>query len=352
MSSDPKLSVVVAMEGRGAYNRSAVMQAAGGATAIPFLAEAARFVDIADNAPLVVADYGSAQGINSLMPMRVAIAGLRSRVGLARSISVVHIDQPGNDFATLFTMLNEDPESYLCGQAAVFSAAVGRSFFQPVLPPGTVTLGWCAHAAHWLSRVPASLADAWHVLVTHDATARSEFERQAADDWRLFLSARATELRSHGRLVVYLMTRSDDGSFGWDLIAWTFEALRTEFLESKLAARFPLAAPVFPTVIRSKEELLAPFDTRAVPDLELEHYDATLAPDPIWDDYQADGDASAFGRRWAAMLRVLATSLASAFPEAEQSGFLDWYEKRTSQLLASKPGPMNMWYARLVCRRV
>ena len=65
------------------------MQAAGGGTAIPFLTDAARSVDVADDMPLVIADYGSAQGKNSLVPLRAAIATLRARVGEQRSSEVL-----------------------------------------------------------------------------------------------------------------------------------------------------------------------------------------------------------------------------------------------------------------------
>ena len=35
-----------------------------------------------------------------------------------------------------------------------YAAAVGRSFFEPVLTPASVTLGWSSFAAMWLTRTP------------------------------------------------------------------------------------------------------------------------------------------------------------------------------------------------------
>jgi len=46
---------------------------------------------------------------------------------------VVHSDLPTNDFDLLFTTLQEDGASYLAGQANVFPAAIGRSYFEPSL---------------------------------------------------------------------------------------------------------------------------------------------------------------------------------------------------------------------------
>jgi SAM-dependent methyltransferase len=48
--------------------------------------------------PIVIADYGSSQGKNSLAPMRVAAEISRSRVGSDRPILVCHIDLAINDF--------------------------------------------------------------------------------------------------------------------------------------------------------------------------------------------------------------------------------------------------------------
>jgi len=91
--------------------------------------------------PIVIADYGASEGRNSLAPMRAAIGALRKRVGPERPISVIHTDLPQNDFAALFQTVISDPDSYLNGDAAAFASAVGRSFYQQILPPRSVTLG-------------------------------------------------------------------------------------------------------------------------------------------------------------------------------------------------------------------
>jgi hypothetical protein len=179
------------MGGRGFYNRHGWMQAAGIAAALPALARAAGAVPV--DPPLVVADYGSSQGRNSLRPMQVTIAGLRARASGA-PVMVIHIDQPVNDFASLFGLLNDSPESYLRLYADTYTAAVGRSFFDPVLPPGSVTLGWTSFAAQWLTGIPPEAAG--HVsaaLAPPDVLGL--LHTQAETDWRRFLAARASELR-------------------------------------------------------------------------------------------------------------------------------------------------------------
>jgi hypothetical protein len=84
-----------AMAGQGRYNRSSQVQAAGLSPALPMLERAAREVPLPDGLlPIVIADYGSSQGHNSLAPVGAAIHVLRERAGQERAISVVHVDLP------------------------------------------------------------------------------------------------------------------------------------------------------------------------------------------------------------------------------------------------------------------
>ena len=99
-----------AMEGRGAYNRHAKLPASGGAFALPHFERAARALPLdTGDQPIVIADYGSSQGKNSLAPMRIAIEALRTRRGPDRPIVVYHVDLPANDFNALFETLQDDP---------------------------------------------------------------------------------------------------------------------------------------------------------------------------------------------------------------------------------------------------
>ena len=106
-----------------------------------------------------------------------------------------HVDQPSNDFNALFEVLDVDPDRYVLDEPNVFPAAIGRSFYESVLPPGSVHLGWCSYAAVWLSRIPALIPGHFISFRGTDAV-RAEFERQAAQDWEAFLSLRARELRA------------------------------------------------------------------------------------------------------------------------------------------------------------
>ena len=102
--SDRSTPHISPMEGKGFCNRYAAVQAGGGALALPLLEQAARLIGVGPgDRPLIIADYGSSQGKNSLAPMRAAIAILRARTSPQRSILVYHIDLPANASARCLT---------------------------------------------------------------------------------------------------------------------------------------------------------------------------------------------------------------------------------------------------------
>ena len=133
------------MEGKGAYNRNSAVQEAGSAPAVPLFEQAARLVVLPAMPELIViADYGASQGHNSFAPMAVAIRALRERTDRDQAISIVHTDLPSSDFSALFQALATDPQSYLRIDPATFASAVGRTFYEQILPSASVTLGWCS----------------------------------------------------------------------------------------------------------------------------------------------------------------------------------------------------------------
>src|SRR5580704_17881656 len=91
------------MEGGGAYNQHAKHQTAAASAAGRFLERAVDNLVLDQGAePIVIADHGSSQGKNSQGAMRAAIRTLRPRLEAAHPIFVYHIDQPSNDFNSLF----------------------------------------------------------------------------------------------------------------------------------------------------------------------------------------------------------------------------------------------------------
>ena len=153
MIGSPAPPVGDAMEGQGYYNTHSRPQAAAASQGHAMFARAAELTRAPpDGAPIVIADFGSSEGRNSLAPVGAAVRVLRRCQ--RTPICVVHVDRPGNDFASLFGLLRRDPESYLAAAEGVFTYATGGSFYEPVFPAGHVSLAWCSIALHWLSALP------------------------------------------------------------------------------------------------------------------------------------------------------------------------------------------------------
>ena len=225
------------MAGGGWYNDHSAPQHVAGDYGLPLLTSAAESVPLSAEREVLVADYGSSQGRNSLRPMRVAIDTLRGRLPSAAPISIVHTDLPDNDFAALFTTLRDDPLSYLRDDPGVFAYAAGRSFYERIFPPARVSLGWTSITVHWLSSAPVPIGR--HIFSPlAEPHERAAYARQAEADWRHFLGHRKEELVTGGRLVVVGSGADADGRSGAEGLMQIANAVLLEMVdEGSLQAR-------------------------------------------------------------------------------------------------------------------
>jgi hypothetical protein len=269
-------------------------------------------IDGPAGAPLVIADYGSSQGRNSMRPMALAIDRLRARAGAGRPIEVVHTDLPSNDFASLFAALHDESASYLANRPGVFPSAVGRSYFEPILPPGRVHLGWNTWTLHWLSRNPVEISDHAMAMLSASAAERQAAHGQAAKDWAAFLAARSAEMAPGAKLVSLAMGATPE-VHGWDWVIGELWGAALDMADEGLLTPTELTRFTVPVVGRTKADLQAPFaGDGGFHGLKLDYAEVLLAPDPFWEEFQATGDAAQLGARWKGMLRAVAGPFASA----------------------------------------
>jgi hypothetical protein len=346
------------MEGHGAYNRSSRVQGAGSSPVLQALEDAARIVPLAAAPePIVIADYGASEGRNSLAPMAAAIGALRNRVGHGRAISVVHTDLPGNDFAALFQLLDNDPQSYLRDEHATFASAIGRSFYQQILPSASVTLGWSSWAVQWLSRAPTTIPDHVQVACSRDEAVRAVFARQADEDWRTFLIHRSRELRSGARLVVLTMAREDNGDFGYGPVLRAIYGELMALVDSGLVRADEAHRMVIPTVGRTRAEFAAPFARNGhFEGLSIGHLEVFEGEDRIWSEFEQRRDAHAFGAQWAAFSRAsvfptLAAQLDGGPADPRAGTFVDCMEAGMTARLADAPERMRIPLGKIVLAR-
>lgn len=114
--------------GMGAsYNSSSKIQLSTIDLSLPTVRKAIDVLDIesSSSSPLIVADFGSAQGLNSLHIMKTIIHYLQEMKKNTRELLVVHNDLPTNDWTSIFRLLADDKSYY--------GFASGRSFYEQCL---------------------------------------------------------------------------------------------------------------------------------------------------------------------------------------------------------------------------
>lgn len=340
--------------GSSFYTAGSRLQAAGLRRAITLFEEAARAVPIPPSPrPIVLADYGAANGHNSLLPITAAISVLRRRTRPEHSVMVTHTDVPDNDFSALFRVLSEDPDSYLKKDHAAFASAVGRSFYTQIIPSNSVNLGWSAWAVLWLGRIPTQVPDHIHASFSADAGVRAAHEKQAAFDWHEFVAFRGRELCPGGRAVVITMAVSDDGEFGYRPVLQAVMDELTELAARGLITDDELGRMNIPIVGRRAGDFLAPFaPSGRLEQLAVEHLEVFDAEDRFWHQYQIDGDARHFGREWAAFVRAaIFPTLAGALPADRRPAFADALEAGVTLRLAAAPAQTQIPLAVVVLHK-
>lgn len=306
-----------AMAPRGYYGAHSVPQGSAGAFGLPLLQRAVEQVVLpeAPRVPFVIADLGAAGGRNELGPLAAAIAGLRGRRGLRGAIVVVPTDIATNDFTALFETIEHDPDTYL-GAPEVYAFAAGRSFYERLFPPSSVSLAWSAIAVHWLARVPVPIPD--HIYCSFAAgPARDALAQQSADDWKAFLVDRSAELRPGAQLVVVGGAATDDGASGAEGLMTALDDALTQAVRDSRLRHDEYATMTIPTWNRTLADFAAPFDDDAgiTASLELAEHSLQILADPFIAHYEQSNDAQAFADAITGFLR--------AFTEPSLFGSLD-----------------------------
>lgn len=349
----PESSVVVRPE--PTYTEASRLRAAGLAKAIAGFERAAEHVGLPRAPqPIVIADYGAANGHNSLKPLSAGIAVLRRRTSHDHAILVAHTDVPRNDFTALFDTVADDPESYLHSDASTFTSAIGRSFYNQIVPSKTVNLGWTSWATHWLSRTPCEVPDHVHVSYTKDDAVRSAYSDQAALDWHNFVAFRGRELAPKGRLVALTLAADEDETAGFaPLLDALVGALDDQAREGLLNSD-ELRRMTIPTFARNEKDFRAPFAPKGrFEGLMIEHLEIFNAEDRFWARFQSDHDAQAFGAQWAAFARsalfpALVGALDGGIHDARAAQFAEQLQSAVTERLSSAPEPMRIPQALVV----
>jgi hypothetical protein len=331
------------MKGHGFYDEHSRPQQNANSLGLPLLERAVGEMTVPQGPePATVADFGAAQGRNSLEPMRLAVEKMRRRTSVSTPIVVVHTDLPQNDFGSLFALVEGSPESYLRGVDNAVALAAGKSFYERIFPDGFLSLGWTAISVHWLSKVPCNIPD--HVYAQRAGKrVREAYAEQASEDWRLFLAHRARELRPGGELIVVAVTTDDTGTIGGEsLMDLTNEPLLA-MVDAGLIRPEEYRRMDMPAYHRTMEEFTEPLRSGTLTeDLVLKECARAEFPDQLWPEYEPRGDANAFAGAYTEFMRAfteapLFAGLDADRAPADRERLVNDYFERMKSLIESDP---------------
>ena len=189
------------------YNENSKIQSSTIDLSIPMIRKAIDVLDIdcSSSFPLIIADFGSAQGLNSLNLMKTIIDYFQKNKDDKREFLVVHNDLPTNDWTSIFRLLADD-NSYR-------GVASGRSFYEQCLPNNSLSIGYSSTSIHWFSKKPCNLSN--HCICFFaDSDELAAFKSQSRLDYTQFLEHRSHELHPGGVLILANVCLDNQGKSG------------------------------------------------------------------------------------------------------------------------------------------
>jgi len=214
MSAPPATDTLAPMKSDGFYNRNSQWQYQAALPVLPLLFQAASSIASSSaSSTLYVADLGCSQGANSQEPVAKIIEGILSQLKEDKcEIAVCHVDQPFNDFNSLFEVLQSSPDSYLKKFSNVYVTAQAKSFHERLFPLHSYHLMFSLCALHFLSKKPTitQSISITSTTIDMDPTEKQAFIDQSVTDLKNFLKLRHRELVSGGKLVVSLVASDEN----------------------------------------------------------------------------------------------------------------------------------------------
>lgn len=340
-------STTSGMVGGGFYDANSAPQWRAIETVLPLVDKAATSLPLEGTGPVCLADFGCSEGRNSIAVMQRALTSLLPRTD--RPVQTLHSDLPTNDFSKLFLNLRPDGQPVF-DAGRVFSAAVGGSMFDQLLPGRSLHLGTTFNAIGFLSRRPVAELPGY-IFPNGPSTARANgyvsdedrqaFAEQAKRDVADFLKMRAAELVPGGKLLVQVFGASEaartcDGIY--DLLN---DAVQASVASGEIS-QDTYARYYQPVYMRTLEELTAPVTDASYGAAGLFRIDDTRSyevPVPFNTSFEADGDLDRYVTDYVNFFRAFTQAvLEAALPAGSgRSQLVDRIFDRARDLLRKNP---------------
>ena len=346
------------MSAHGRYATESKTQQAASSFGLPLIDKAIRGLERIPFGPLLIADFGAADGTNSIEPISRALDALRDR-GALRPVGVVHTDIPGNDFSALCETLETSPDRYTVERPWARPLMAGKSLYGRVFSDGALHFGWTASTLHWLSEIPAPVDGHFFAQQSEDRDAREAYSECSAADWLKFLESRAAELTVGAATVIADVAVDKKGSFGAEGLFQTLDDAIRDCVERELFDEREYESINYPAWFRSLSEVRAPFAPRfeapGGEQLELEASESHSLDDPFRKLLE-DGDAQAYAAAQAGFLEgflgpTFAGALDDERPDAEREQAMAGLWERVRERIAEEPSsPTHRLFTALIRR--
>ncbi len=256
-------------------------------------------------------DMGTADAGTSLSMVASAIDAVTARAPNA-PISIIYSDQPRNDFnALIANVYGLGPfDTYIDRRDDIYPLVSGTTFYQQIVPAGTLDIGFSATAMHWLSSKVCNISNHVQAVGAKDEELAA-FRAQAHRDWREILLHRARELKPGGKLVLINFARDQQGRYlgntGGVNMFDTFNQIWLDFLEQDRITRHEYENMTLPQYYNTIEEFSAPLqdqnDAVFQAGLRLDHIDTRIVKCPFAESFTGHGDAERFAREYIPTIR-------------------------------------------------
>ncbi|MEM9633710.1 MAG: hypothetical protein AAGA50_20420 [Pseudomonadota bacterium] len=347
-------SSTTGMIGGGFYDANSATQWNAIETVLPMLDEAVADLPLDGAGPVTLADFGCAEGHNSIAVMARALETFRSRS--ARPVQTVHSDLPTNDFSQLFAHLRPDGHSVFGGDQT-YSAVVGGSMYDQLLPDQSVHLATTFNAIGFLSRRPLDELPGY--IFPNGPSAqrangyvseadRQAFAEQANQDVVQYLKVRAQELVPGGKLLVQVFGASQEARTCDGIYDLLNDAVLA-FVETGEISRKTYDHYYQPVYLRQLDELTAPVLDTASSVSQLytlngsKSYEITV---PFNEQYRIDGDLERYAKDYVNFFRAFTEAvLRNALPDTPQrNDLVNRIFQRAEEILKSDPGSYPFRY--------
>jgi len=298
------------MLGHGYYNKHSHEQGKANTYGLPLIVQAINRIDLAQiGSEFRIADYGSAQGQNSLLPMKTALAQIKKLTAKSAKIpiSVTHTDLPTNDWSTLFQTVLFSPDSYLTGQTNVFCFASGTSIYQQIFAPNHIAFGYSAITEHWLSRKPCDIPnEIWSARATGEV--HNIWAAQAKADWHAFLQYRALEMQPSAQLMIIGSGANAEGDSGAEGLIDLANHILQELVKDGTLYPKEYEQMAIPTYYRTAQEWKEPFMSNCTfaqaAALSPDYFEEVTLPDVYLERFQRDSNAHAFAQAYTGFFKA------------------------------------------------